>query len=86
MAAHDVNGKAVTAGSRVRILSLASRWLDDLPPSERTDVLSMVGGVFAVAEVDDYGQAWVEKVWLGNGGWRSHSVGLCSDEMELAPA
>ena len=44
----------------------------------------MVGEVFEVYELDEWGQAWVSKSWFReDGGWgRGHSMGLDSHEME----
>jgi hypothetical protein len=71
----DTNGNIVQVGTRVRVLSLSGKWLDELPTDEKDDVLSMIGEVFEVEEIDEYGQPWVRK--------RSHSVALASDEMEV---
>jgi hypothetical protein len=42
----------------------------------------MVGKVFEVTEIDEYGSACVEKWWHHAGGG-SHSLALASDEMEI---
>lgn len=85
-AAHDRSGNSVTVGARVRVLTLSGPWLDHLSPSERTDVLSIVGEVHHIQEIDEYGQAWILREWRRSDGTiDSHSVGLSSDEMELAP-
>jgi hypothetical protein len=57
------------------VLNLSGKWLDDLPGDEKADVLSMIGEVFTVEEIDKHGQPWVRK--------RSHSVALESYEMEV---
>ena len=45
----------------------------------------MVGEVFEIIEIDEYGSAWVEKVWPdADGGSHSHSLALASHEMEIA--
>ncbi len=62
-------------GTRVRVVSLSGKWLDELPGDEKDEVLSMIGQVFEVEEIDEYGQPWVRK--------RSHSVALESYEMEV---
>lgn len=71
----DTNGNIVQVGTRVRVLSLSGRWLEELPGDEKDDVLSMIGEVFEVEEIDEYGQPWVRK--------QSHSVALASSEMEV---
>jgi hypothetical protein len=81
----DRNGNAVRVGSRVRLLSLSGNWLVELPPDEKTAVLSMVGEVFEVEEIDEYGHPWVCKSWPGPTPetCRSHSIALSPQEMEL---
>lgn len=60
----DKNGRTVTVGSRVRIVSLSGDWFDNLPKDEIPDVHSMIGEVFEVEEIDEYGSPWVRKSWL----------------------
>lgn len=48
----DRNGREVDVGSRVKLLGLSGRWLDELPADEKEDVLSMIGEVFEVEEID----------------------------------
>jgi hypothetical protein len=80
----DRNGHAVAAGTRVRVVSVASSVLDRLEASERERVLSMVGEVFEVYEVDEWGGAWVEKWWHeSEDKASSHSLGLQPSEMEI---
>jgi hypothetical protein len=81
----DINGTSVTVGTRVRLLSLSGQWLSDLPSEERNDVLSMVGEVFAVEEIDEYGHPWVRKSWPNeaDGKCHSHSIALEPNEMEV---
>ena len=81
----DINGSPVSVGTTVRILSLSGQWLNDLPAKERCDVMSMVGEIFVVKEIDEYGQPWVSKSWSdeAEGACRSHSVALESHEVEV---
>lgn len=81
----DKAGNIVRVGARVRLLSLSGEWLDGLPADERQDVHSMIGGIFEVKEIDEYGRPWIEKWWPGDrsGTCRGHSVALDSSEMEL---
>lgn len=74
-------------GDRIRLLTLTGNWLNELPDDERDDVLSMIGEVFEVEEIDKYGQPWIRKSWpnLQEGKCRSHSIALESQEMELVP-
>lgn len=81
----DKNGSAVRVGARVRLLSLSGKWLDELPQDEKRDVLSMVGEIFEIEEVDEYGHPWVRKSWPNeeDGTCHSHSIALEPHEMEL---
>ena len=84
-ASRDCKGRIVRVGDRIRLIGLSGRWLDELPPDEKQDVLSMIGEVFAIEEVDEYGHPWVRKSWPNNeeGKCHSHSIALESIEMEL---
>jgi hypothetical protein len=71
----DRNGKKVLVGSRVRVVAIAAFLERDLPPEEWECVRSMLGEVFKIYEIDEWGGAWVQ--------YQSHSLSLESDEMEL---
>ena len=87
----DALGRPVRPGDRVQVLSLSGPWLDTLTDLERARVLSMVGRVFAVEEVDPFGHAWVSlSGWerapgegKKKGSYWSHSVALIPQEMKL---
>jgi len=81
----DRNGRIVGIGSRVRLLALSGKWLDELPPNERRDVLSMIGEVFKIEEIDEYGHPMVRKSWPSEeqGTYHSHSVAVDPNEIEL---
>ena len=81
----DINGSPVAVGSSVRLISLSGQWLEDLPNEERSDVMSMVGEIFVVEEIDEYGYPWVRKSWPNEaeGKCHSHSVALERHEMEV---
>jgi hypothetical protein len=80
----DRNGHAVATGTRVRVVSVAPSVLDRLEAPERERVLSMVGEIFGVYEVDEWGGAWVEKWWHESDDKAfSHSLGLKPSEMEV---
>jgi hypothetical protein len=81
----DRNGRYAVVGSQVRILRLSGQWLDRLPSDEMDDVLSMVGELHVVEEIDAYGQAWVRKSWSEpeEGRCRSHSVALEAHDMQV---
>lgn len=81
----DRSGKPIHVGARVRLLSLSGNWLEELPLNEKQDVLSMIGEVFEVEEVDEYGHPWIRKAWPNEaeGRCHSHSIALEPHEMEL---
>jgi hypothetical protein len=81
----DKNGAIVRLGARIRLLSLSGDWLDELSERERQDVLSMVGEIFEVEDIDEHGHPWVWKWWKDAAGEDSycHSVALTSDEIVL---
>jgi hypothetical protein len=80
----DRLGRPITVGTRVRVLEIPKSLVADLPAGERPMVESMLGCVFEVYEIDEFGSAWVEKVWDQKDGSESHSLGLAPHEMELA--
>lgn len=81
----DKNGYKVLVGSRVRLLELSPFFLQSLPLDELAEVNSMMGEVFEVYQVDEYGCAWVGKAWNDpeTGQYISHSFGLESNQMKL---
>jgi hypothetical protein len=81
----DRNGKLVAVGTLVRVVQLSGSWFEQLPPDERIRVESMIGQVFPVEEIDQYGQPWVRKSWPNEaeGTCQSHSVALEPSEMEF---
>ena len=82
--AQDRNGKPVYVGTRVRVLKISESVLAELPDSEAECARSMQGEVFEVYEVDEWGGAWVEKMWrTEDGTTTSHSLGLGPGMMEV---
>jgi hypothetical protein len=80
----DINGNTVRNGARVRLLNVSGDCLDELPPDEKRDVLSMIGEVFEVDEMDEYGRPCISKWFPGREGTCvSHSIALDPHEMEL---
>ena len=80
----DRNGQPVKVGTRVRVIEIAEFLKRDLPPEEVAELVTMVDEVFEVYDIDEYGAAWVEKVWYAPDGQRSHSLALDAHEMEVA--
>jgi hypothetical protein len=82
--ARDVNGAVVRVGMRVRVLKISPSVLSELPESEAECARSMEGEVFEVYEIDEWGGAWVEKLWrTDNGTSSSHSLGLGPTQMQV---
>ena len=80
----DRHGIEVKVDSFVKVLSLDPADFSHLDEKELSEVMSMIGEVLQVYEVDEYGQAWVTKEWwLSDSDVMSHSVGLSSKEMEI---
>jgi len=57
----DSAGTLVRVGSLVRVIQIPEFTTEALPQPERERVLSMSGEIFEVYEIDEQGQAWVEK-------------------------
>ena len=81
----DRHGNTVRVGTSVRLLSLSGQWLEELPTEEKNDVISMIGQIFEVEEIDEHGQPWIRKSWPNEaeGKCHSHSIALEPDEMEV---
>ena len=81
----DRSGNIVYVGARVRLLQLSGEWFDKLPPDEKQDVLSMIGEIFEIEEIDEYGHPWIRKSWPNEeeGTCNSHSIALEPNEMEV---
>jgi hypothetical protein len=78
----DRDGRDVHVGSRARVLELSGDWLDQLPAQDKQDVLSMVGEIFAVESIDEYGSPCISKTWPEeDDGYRIHEIALASHEM-----
>jgi hypothetical protein len=80
----DRLGQRVSLGTRVRVLEVSPFLKDSLPADEWQRLETMVGEVFDVYEIDEYGWAWVEK-WFESGedGRNSHFLALAANEMEV---
>tara|TARA_R110002124_G_scaffold111348_1_gene265055 strand:+ start:3099 stop:3368 length:270 start_codon:yes stop_codon:yes gene_type:complete len=87
MSLRDKNGTEVTVGDYVKVLSLNPKDFGHLEEKELSEVMSMVGEILEVYDIDEYEQAWVTKEWwLSDNDVMSHSVGLSSAEMEVQDA
>ncbi|MFZ6799534.1 DUF7684 family protein [Undibacterium sp. Di24W] len=80
----DCNGVELGIGSRIRLLSLSGNWFNELPTDEIADVKSMIGELFVIEKVDDYGQPWIRKSWMNSvkGTCHGHSIALEPNEAE----
>lgn len=80
----DRLGRDVRLGGRVRIVTLSDSFLRSLPTDELARVREMIGCVFEVEEIDEYGHAWVTKWWKhGDAHSVSHGIALSPSEMEV---
>ncbi len=81
----DKTGNSIFVGARVRLTELSKAWTGALPDHEKQRVLSMVGEIFTVEEIDKNGCAWISKSWPveEEGHTYSHSLALKSHEIAL---
>ena len=79
------NVSALSVGSKIRVLALSHRhFLNSLSPAESANIQSMVGEVFEIYEIDDYGSPWIIKWWhTSDGQSYSHSLRLENSEFEI---
>jgi hypothetical protein len=86
MHAVDRNGTKVDTGTRVRVLSVSTEWLNDMSPWTRRQALAMVGEAYEVEEIDrDDGRARVRKEWVDEEEQCSWEIflNLTAEEMEV---
>jgi hypothetical protein len=76
----DRNGKFIKVGNRVRVLAIPP-FDPGLKKKEIARINSMLGEVFKVIDIDEYGHATVEKTWEDAPGV-SHRLALKSNDME----
>jgi hypothetical protein len=78
----DSAGQPVHVGTLVLVTHIHEHTVAPLSQPERDRVLSMLGEKFKVYDVDEWGQAWVEKWWHeGEDLADSHSLGLEPQQM-----
>jgi hypothetical protein len=83
----DRNGNTVQLGTRVRLVCLLlGDWLTNLPADEKPRIESMIGEIFAIEEIDEWGGAWISKSFEGESAdtFYGHSIRLAPAEMENA--
>ena len=56
--AHDIDGRRIAVGDRVRILSIPHWLIHDLPVADQTRLTSYEGQVVTVLEFDQFGYVW----------------------------
>ena len=80
----DCHGHPVRIGMHVRLLKLPVELKKDLSAEEWLDIESMLGGVFEVTEIGEYGHPYIEK-WCqrADGSSHFHCLWLHPDEMEV---
>ena len=80
----DRNGNEVNLGDKVKVISFDGNYVSRLVPAEQEKIKSMIGEIFTVDEIDEYGGVWVHKVWLNEKGDESEhrGISLSSEEME----
>lgn len=80
----DCRGRPVEIGMHVRVLQVHPGLQEGLTHEEWTRLQSMVGEVLDVLDIDEFGNAWVEKHWDGGPKEHfSHSIALSASEIEL---
>ena len=79
----DRHGRPVAVGDIVRIVKLSQEFIDHFPEPDQILIQSMVGQLFKIYGVDEYGQPWVNKEFHDETGRpQSHIIALDPDEME----
>ena len=80
----DCNGNAVFTGDKIKLLKLSESLLSEIPEEEAMILESMIGKIFQIDEIDEFGNTWVNLcVYHGKGMNECHSYNLDSGEMEL---
>ena len=84
MLPRDREGNVVEVGTLVKILNIGEEVLRLLSDDEKKHVLTMVGEVFEVFEIDEPGFIWVQKFWnRESSNPYSHMVGVCPTDVQV---
>lgn len=84
MKAVDINNKEIKEGDYVKVLTIDPSNFSNLNEQELSEVMSLVGEILEVYEIDNYGGAWVSKEWqTSETEIMSHSISLNKNEMLL---
>ena len=75
----DRSGSSVAVGDRVRVIEISPSLMNLLPAEDTVVLKTMIGKVYGVDDIDQWGQAWVQ-------GPKGHSLGLDPHEMEKVKA
>lgn len=79
--AFDSLGQEIRVGDKVRVVTLDPATFPWLEGEALEKVLSFVGDVLIVEEIDEHGQAWVMKEWeVSEGRHEMDKIGLESHE------
>jgi hypothetical protein len=79
----DKNGRPVAIGDIVRIVKLSQDFIENFPEQDRVLIETMIGQLFKIYGIDEFGQPWVSKEFHDEDGkLQSHIIALDPDEME----
>ena len=79
----DCHGKPVAVGDIVRIVALNADFIADFPGDEQPLIQSMVGQLFKIYGIDEFGQPWVSKEFHDERGQpQTHIIALDPEDME----
>ncbi len=79
----DCHGKPVAVGDIVRIVALNADFIADFPDDEQPLIQSMVGQLFKIYGIDEFGQPWVSKEFHDERGQpQTHIIALDPEDME----
>ncbi len=84
-ATQDIDGNEIHIGDYVEVLEIDKAIDHNLPEEERAQVFSMVGEIFEVEEIDEFGCAWITK-WFPTKDQThfAHGIALEKHQMRLS--